>query len=288
MAKSDIIKKIVIGEIPLDISLKKLGLLLSDFNKPELEEWINNELCGYNDSQKVPDYRKQPAEIYRDPFIQNGSEKEVFVKESELEIKEGINTLLLMIKNKKDIKINFKYYDIENVSRMHTACKVCLYTNLQNIINNVENKVRRILIALEDEFGVLDDLDIDTAGKNMDDIGNKVSIIIYGGNIQFNNSNGNSSISATQNNGVNSEELNEIISNITKSLTDVKSQDDRNEIKNKLDILKDELKSDKPKKPILKEYIDFFERFLKELSESSALATNVITLINFIRPFINN
>ena len=53
---------------------------------------------------------------------------------------------------------------------------------IENILATIENKLMESLLLLEEEFGNLDDLDIDTSTKTtqqLEDIANKIIIIIY-------------------------------------------------------------------------------------------------------------
>lgn len=58
MPKSQIIIDAVNGDVPIDKSLKRLQVLAHDVYNKELEKWAENELTGYLDSSEVPEYRE--------------------------------------------------------------------------------------------------------------------------------------------------------------------------------------------------------------------------------------
>ena len=58
MPKSKIIIDAVNGDVPIDKSLKRLQVLAHDVYNKELEKWAENELTGYLDSSEVPEYRE--------------------------------------------------------------------------------------------------------------------------------------------------------------------------------------------------------------------------------------
>ena len=58
MPKSQIIIDAVNGDVPIDKSLKRLQVLAHDVYNKELEKWAENELTGYSDSSEIPEYRE--------------------------------------------------------------------------------------------------------------------------------------------------------------------------------------------------------------------------------------
>lgn len=58
MAKSKLIKDFVKNNINVEVALKQLKVLLYDFNKDEIKNWIDCELQGYKgDNFELPEYR---------------------------------------------------------------------------------------------------------------------------------------------------------------------------------------------------------------------------------------
>lgn len=53
---------------------------------------------------------------------------------------------------------------------------------IDNVLSNIESRLIDVLVNLEREFGLLDDLDIDTSEKNLADIEkitNRIEVIMY-------------------------------------------------------------------------------------------------------------
>lgn len=57
MARSCIIRDLASGKVSVDIGLKQLKVLLTEFDKPEMLKWVNAELQGYDDEDDLPEYR---------------------------------------------------------------------------------------------------------------------------------------------------------------------------------------------------------------------------------------
>lgn len=58
MPKSQIIIDAVNGDVPIEKSLKRLQVLAHDVHNDELERWAENELTGYLGTDDVPGYRR--------------------------------------------------------------------------------------------------------------------------------------------------------------------------------------------------------------------------------------
>lgn len=58
MPKSQIIIDAVNGDVPIEKSLKRLQVLAHDVQNDELERWAENELTGYLGTDDVPGYRR--------------------------------------------------------------------------------------------------------------------------------------------------------------------------------------------------------------------------------------
>ena len=68
MAKSQIIIDFVNRKCDLEITLKRLLLIATDLKNYELIKWVKNELYGYENDDKIPDYRKLKG-TYRMSYI---------------------------------------------------------------------------------------------------------------------------------------------------------------------------------------------------------------------------
>ena len=57
MPKSKIIKDLANGTVDTLTALKRTKVLLAEFENEDLNTWISNEITGYSDKSKIPDYR---------------------------------------------------------------------------------------------------------------------------------------------------------------------------------------------------------------------------------------
>ncbi len=58
MAKSQIIKDFANNTVDLQTALKRVKVLLQEFDDEKLLEWVNYEIEGYPSDDKVPEYRR--------------------------------------------------------------------------------------------------------------------------------------------------------------------------------------------------------------------------------------
>lgn len=189
MAKSKIIKDIANGSMSLETSLKRAKVLLSKFERKEVLEWIENELVGYKDAKCIPEYRKARG-ILRGDFLIGGIynamqytnapipiSKEIREEVEVCNIFQGIGTLKSMIDSGN---ANFgkcippSMYPLlqkdNNITSILSATVPISNTCILDIFAVVENKLLDIFMLLENEFGNLDDLDIDFSSKDEEEI----------------------------------------------------------------------------------------------------------------------
>lgn len=212
MAKSRIIKELAKNEIELVSVLKQLKLILVDLNKPELVKWVNSELQGYNEISEVPDYRCYTGNLrgtflnYRvkcnnTPIVlRNDIPDEIKEYVEKVRFREGVNSLKQLQSSKGKITFslpgNILPY-IQKYAAVSMTYLVSAYIEISdiaitNILSNVENKVMDILIVLENEFGPLDDLDIDVQSiekAKVDKMKNIIINIIYDKHIEIGDNN---------------------------------------------------------------------------------------------------
>lgn len=58
MVKSKIIKEFVNEEISLEKTLRRLTVFANDLESQDFMDWVDKELSGYKEEDKLPDYRK--------------------------------------------------------------------------------------------------------------------------------------------------------------------------------------------------------------------------------------
>lgn len=64
MARSQIIKDIANNTVDLQTALKRVKVLLQEFDDEKLLEWVNYEIEGYPSDAEVPEYRKILGQPY--------------------------------------------------------------------------------------------------------------------------------------------------------------------------------------------------------------------------------
>ncbi len=112
--------------------------------------------------------------------------------------------------------------------------------------------------------------------------------------INFNASNGsqvniakeNATMYATLNNGISTNELDNIIKEIMNNLSDLKKED-AEEISDIVDMVKEELKKPEPKVSRLKNCLTLIAPMFTIANGIPALADNLQKLINYITPYIH-
>lgn len=201
MPKSQIIKDIASGNTDVTISLKRLKVLMSSFSKPEILDWINAELNGYQVEKDIPDYRKQKGMVKGTYYlgtiqyskapiplsVLTKEQRDLFEK---VTIGQSVGSLVYGINDKTDGNfckpIPDTFYAIlmlsSNIDSILFAYTEITKTNVINIVTTIDNIILDILLLLEREFGPLDDLDININSKEQEEttiIEKKVIQIIY-------------------------------------------------------------------------------------------------------------
>ncbi|WEV45751.1 hypothetical protein OZX60_03200 [Streptococcaceae bacterium ESL0687] len=177
MAKSQLIKDIVTDKITLEEGLQRLLIISFSLENESLQNWIKNELNGYPDNKKLPNYRKKIAykisytgingsyQVTNIPlpasYIPNELQKYIV----EVGILDNIKTIEEIIRTNAKVG-----RDLTNIagSVYNKVGVVCLsitqeysISSFLTIISNVKNKLIFVLNDLEKTFGNLDSLDID-------------------------------------------------------------------------------------------------------------------------------
>lgn len=202
MAKSQIIKELASGKVTIDIALKQLKVLLSEFHKPELLKWVNAELQGYNDKEQLPDYRIIVGNLlgnflnYRTKCTSVGIPLRSDALEALVEmctkvnVYDSISALQILLDKDQEfgLQINSSFlpyiqqYSAISMTALLSASVEISQTQVKNIFSCVENKVLDVMLLLEEEFGNLDDLDVDLLSKPKEkirEIEDKIFVIIY-------------------------------------------------------------------------------------------------------------
>lgn len=187
MAKSQIIKDLANGQSSLKTSLKRAKVLISGLQDKRAANWINNELVGYQPSDKLPSYRIQRGMLtgsyIKGSMAAHMKWSNVSIPLGKMpqdeqdqlltvEFREGVESLQLMLdaSNQERSLIGkqipadlFPYiaHCNDDPYMIISAAQVQLNSScFQHVLDCVENKLLDTLLILEDAFGDLDDLDI--------------------------------------------------------------------------------------------------------------------------------
>lgn len=119
--------------------------------------------------------------------------------------------------------------------------------------------------------------------KNKKDGDKNMAFNMYGG--QFNYAKDNATIKATQNNGINANELDGIIKGIMDNLSGL-DEDDADSIRDIVDMAKEELGKPEPKVSRLKNCLALIAPMVTVANGIPILADNLQKLVDYIAPFI--
>lgn len=192
MAESKIIKEIANKEISLEVAFNRLLIIASDVGNQDLIDWATNELNGYP-SHIIQ--KKWTRSNYNSGINGNFQIKAQLLPTGALD-----SNILEKLKNNsflQDISSIEKFASDDNSNRVGkdlTDLAPIIYHNTEiqcisiymkytketfiKILSSIRTKLLKVLIELDKEFGCLDDLDIDTTGKQLEELNNKLNVII--------------------------------------------------------------------------------------------------------------
>lgn len=179
MALSRIINDFVSEEVDLEVTMRKLHVLLVSLKNDDLIKWVRNELTGYKKIEDLPQYRILTGRIVGSYTIQKNNQiitnkdtnlptshfkSDIIKNICTMRIKHSINELEEAIEQDGFCypfpPEYYKYFSTETYMEVHSARVECAKTQVINIISNIKTKVTDVLLTLEQQFGKLDDLNI--------------------------------------------------------------------------------------------------------------------------------
>ena len=277
MAKSKILKELASNQTSLDVVLSRLIIIASDIEDIKLQEWALNELNGYSKNENVPEYRQLQGEL-----IYSGINGRLMVNKLHLDIgfldkdfqeivlqpfavSNGISLLLSGLENgeifSKDMTFlsSQVYKNSETITGAIQATNIALVFNkaqIQNIISNIRTKLLQIFLELDKNYGNLDELDVSQQIDDIDSVKQTIHQIIYQDNSitnsgEINLATGKSVLEINQNNGIDGDQLNNILIQIRQTQENISSSD-KKAISEFLEVIEEQIKLDKPKKSLLK------------------------------------
>ena len=178
MPKSKIIKELVDRSVSIETSLNRLFLLASDVGQTDLMEWTQKEIRGYDKGDVLPSYRisKSYSFIYsgfngntqvKNVPLPTGYIKEDFLEAaSDVQVYDGIVYIEKLASDGnilcRDVTtLANQVFALSNGSiRCVQIQQEISYSLYQSICSNVRLKIINELLALEKQFGSLDQLEI--------------------------------------------------------------------------------------------------------------------------------
>lgn len=197
--KSQFLIDLVNNKISISDALFRLKILLNDLESDEINEWIDNEINGYHNDSKIPEYRKYSGQIFGN--IQQGrytyNEINIPIKNEYKEIrtislKENI-TAVEEFSNFEETKDSQLVYPID-INLINAAASILFdeFTQIYKanmyipksvftkILNNVKSTIINILLNLQKKYGYenIDNLNlpIQSKEKEINDIKNIIYI----------------------------------------------------------------------------------------------------------------
>ena len=193
MARSQLLKDIVIGKEDIENVLLRLKIILSDLENTPINTWVKGELEGYTGIENLPPYRISKGKP-TGTFIVNYSFQytndyvplEHLISREQIDdlrtvhITDSIGTLSKLITG--DGKSNYgkaiptSYcYAISTEELQVANMKIEIPSNkINGIISIVRSKLVDVVMELEKEFENLDDLDISSQVKESPEKADKI------------------------------------------------------------------------------------------------------------------
>jgi len=187
MVKSHIIKELANSEIDVITALKRLKVLLSNFPNKKIADWVNSELNGYPKGAQIPEYRIIYGQIkgsyivgympYNNvPLPLVGLDEETMNQLLTIKLSHSIGTIVEMIQSKQEwgqslpSEINSYIMKTTNIASIVSSGVYFQSINLTQVTTTLESMILDILLYLEEQFGNLDEMDIDTDSKPDEDL----------------------------------------------------------------------------------------------------------------------
>lgn len=183
MPKSQIIKDLVDGVVPLEQSLHRLFLLAVDTKNVPLAEWVQKELNGYKTGETLPDYRYVPnvelqyngfddrSQVKGAPLPNNVLGERTMEKISSVGVYDGLHYVEELARRSEPITrdLSFLSQQVSDSSHGMIACtsifQVIPPSYFQSLCSYIRNRAVIALTGMEQLYGNLDALEPDLSGK---------------------------------------------------------------------------------------------------------------------------
>jgi hypothetical protein len=179
MARSQLLKDLVGGNVSIENVLLRLKVILTDLNNEAIMNWINGELQGYKETNDVPKYRilegapmgtfvvnhrykYTDAQVPLESLLPQDIIDEIIT----LKVRDSIATIQIILNGEnrdnyaKQIPTSF-CHQISKEQLQIAGMNVKFPSNrLDGIVSNVKSKLVEVVMELEKQFENLDDMDI--------------------------------------------------------------------------------------------------------------------------------
>ena len=197
MAKSKIIKELANKEISLEVAFSRLLIIASDIGNQDLIDWVTNELNGYPNQAQIPSYRKSGLgqiiysgingnfQVTGQPLPAGALDRDILEKLKNNSFSQDISSIEKFASDDNNNGVGKDLTDLAPLVYHNTEIQcISIYMKYTKetfikILSAIKTKLLKVLIELDKEFGCLDNLDIDTTGKKLEELNNKLNIIIY-------------------------------------------------------------------------------------------------------------
>lgn len=197
MQRSKVIIELIKDEINVAQAMDILYVMLQDIDDKKIKKWLNNEINGYSDKDKVPDYRILETNIVGTYIAGNYKctnqpipiKPELIKEYTKTTMRSGLNEIVQMAKAENEnenhnLVIPMHSLLAEHISLINgeviSANKQLSVYAITNILNKLKRKVLDIFMKLEKEYGILDDYYIDFSNKKTEkEVVKIINNIIY-------------------------------------------------------------------------------------------------------------
>lgn len=182
MARSNLLKDTVSGQVELENILLRLKIILSDLQDKDILGWIEGELRGYSEGDIVPDYRiieghpmgtfvvNRNAKYTKSPVPLNFTalNKDTINELLTLNVRDGISIIDKNLKSEnrdnlgKPIPTEF-CHSISSPQLQILSMDIMFAANdFEGILTHIKNKLVDVIMILEKNFGssAIDEMDI--------------------------------------------------------------------------------------------------------------------------------
>jgi hypothetical protein len=195
------IRNELISEKKLSVLLRKAKVLSSVIRNDDLKNWVDNEMNGYAEIDKLPDYRTVPGRNFGDffgPFGKQLKNAPIPIMSLPEELKEyatttyiahGVSTIDDLLKSgKNQFKeqwpadfIAFAGSNIMEGFNCLSAWKLITSSQLAQVLETARNKLLSLILELEEKHPDVE-TEADIAGIPKDEVKTIVNTFIYGSN----------------------------------------------------------------------------------------------------------